>query len=266
MGQPVGWQGSSHRREAAARAGPSLELSGGNLPPAANTPHGVTDVAAAVARVRARIAEAAARRGRRPEEVTLLAVTKGVDLGPIRDAVACGITDIGENRVQEAAPKVAALGPVARWHMVGHLQRNKVKTATSLFKVIQSLDSQRLAAEISRQVIAPIDVLVQVNVAGEAQKYGIPPEAVPPTVAAVTALSGIRVVGLMTIAPLTEDPETVRPIFRRLRELRDALAPVRSAHHPLRELSMGMSEDFEVAVEEGATLVRIGRAIFGERL
>lgn len=234
-------------------------------PPRSEYPLGAMDVPARVARVQARIAEAAARSGRRPEEVTLVAVTKGVDLPRIRAALACGITDLGENRVQETTPKVAALGRVARWHMVGHLQRNKVRQAISLFDVVHSLDSQRLAAEISQHATRPVDVLLQVNVAGEAQKFGIPPEEISAVVPVIAALPSIRLVGLMTIAPQTEDPETVRPVFRRLRELRDALVPVRSEQSPLSELSMGMSDDFEVAVEEGATLVRIGRAVFGAR-
>ncbi len=228
-------------------------------------PHGAMDVAARVMRVRARIAEAATRSGRRPEEITLVAVTKGVDVARIREALASGITDLGENRVQEAIPKVAAVGRALRWHMVGHLQRNKVRDAVSLFDVIQSLDSQRLAVEISERAVRPIEVLLQVNVAGEAQKFGLPPEAVLAVAPDLVALPGLRIIGLMTIAPQANDPEEVRPVFRRLRELRDALAPLRSAQSPLTELSMGMSEDFDVAVAEGATIVRIGRAVFGAR-
>ncbi len=228
-------------------------------------PHGVTDVTARVARVRARIAEAATRRGRRPEEVTLVAVTKGVDLPRIQEALASGITDLGENRVQEAASKVPALGRIVQWHMVGHLQRNKVRQAVSLFHVVHSVDSMRLASELDRYTSTPLEVLVQVNVAGEGQKFGLAPDEVTAVVPKVAALSGLRVVGLMTIAPQTTEPETVRPVFRQLRQLRDALRTVRVPGLVLAHLSMGMTDDFEVAIEEGATMVRIGRAIFGER-
>jgi len=223
------------------------------------------DVAARVTRVRERIAKAATRNGRRPEEIALVAVTKGVEVARIRDALACGIADLGENRVQEAIPKVAALGRVVRWHMIGHLQRNKVRDAVSIFDVIHSLDSQRLAGEISQRAKTAIDVLLEVNVAGEAQKFGFPPDAVLPVVRELMALPGLRVKGLMTIAPQANNPDEVRPVFHRLRELRDALASLRTTESPLSELSMGMSDDFEVAIAEGATIVRIGRAVFGSR-
>lgn len=225
----------------------------------------MTDVAARVARVRARIADAATRRGRRPEEVTLVVVTKGVEVARIREALACGITDVGENRVQEAVPKVAAVGRAVRWHLIGHLQRNKVRQAISLFNIVQSLDSQRLAVELNQYAPSPIDVLLQVNVAGESQKFGIRPDEASELVPGILTLPGLRLVGLMTIAPQSSDPEAVRPVFRQLRQLRDELAGLGIDGLRLSELSMGMTDDFEVAVEEGATLVRIGRAIFGER-
>lgn len=220
-------------------------------------------LAAAVADVRARIAAAAARSGRRPEEITLVAVTKGVPLTRIREAVAAGVTDVGESRVQEAAPKVAALREAVRWHLVGHLQRNKAPLAAGLFTVIHSLDTVRLAQTLSRHAPRRVDVLVQVNIAREPQKHGVPPEAVAEILRGAAALPGIRVVGLMTIPPLHPDPERARPIFRRLRTLRDEAARVLGTALP--HLSMGMSDDFEVAVEEGATMVRVGRAIFGPR-
>lgn len=220
------------------------------------------DVAANVARVRERIAAAARRGGRRPEDVTLVAVTKGVDAPQILEAVAVGVRDLGENRVQEAASKAAAVSAGARWHLVGHLQRNKVRQAVALFTVIHSLDGARLAADVSRRAAAPVDVLLQVNVAGEAQKFGVPPEEAPTVLRAIAGLPALHVVGLMTIAPLSGDPEETRPVFGRLRGLRDDLEALGIAGVTLPHLSMGMSGDFEIAVEEGATMVRIGRAIF----
>lgn len=220
------------------------------------------DVAANVARVRERIAAAARRGGRRPEDVTLVAVTKGVDASQILEAVAAGVQDLGENRVQEAASKAAAVSAGARWHLVGHLQRNKVRQAVALFTVIHSLDGARLAADVSRRAAAPVDVLLQVNVAGDAQKFGVPPEEAPTVLRAIAGLPALHVVGLMTIAPLSGDPEETRPIFGRLRGLRDDLEALGIAGVTLPHLSMGMSGDFEIAVEEGATMVRIGRAIF----
>ncbi len=202
------------------------------------------------------------RRGRRSDAITLVAVTKGVELSRLREVVVCGIRDLGENRVQEALPKIDAVGRAVRWHLIGHLQRNKVRTAVANFELIQSLDSHRLAVALNDAAARPMDVLLQVNVAGEPQKFGVSPQAVPTMVAEVGVLPRIRIIGLMTIGPQAEDPEMVRPVFRRLRELRDTM---REAAPDLAELSMGMSDDFEVAIEEGATIVRIGRAIFGER-
>lgn len=225
----------------------------------------VTGLDARVARVRERIARAAARSGRRPEDVILVAVTKGVEPGRILEAAACGITDVGENRVQEAAAKIEALGAAAsalRWHLVGHLQRNKAGRAAQLFSVIHSVDRLAVAVELSRRAREPLEVLVQVNVSGEPQKFGVAPDDAEALVRSLADLPGLRVVGLMTIAPVTDTPEAVRPVFARLRELRDHLVR-RGAAPELPHLSMGMSQDFDVAVEEGATMVRIGRAIFG---
>lgn len=224
---------------------------------------GVTELAERVAEVRARIADAAARAGRHPDEVTLVAVTKGVPPDRIRAAVAAGLTELGESRVQEAAAKIRTLGPVARWHLVGHLQRNKVRQAARLFSCIHAVDRPDLARELDRRLERDLAVLLQVNVAGEPQKFGVPPAALPILAAAVAGCARLRVVGLMTIAPLVDDPELVRPVFSRLRVLRDELNQQGLLPEPLHHLSMGMSDDFEVAVEEGATLVRIGRAIFG---
>jgi hypothetical protein len=222
----------------------------------------VYTIAERVEAVRLQIADACRRAGRSPEAVTIVAVSKGFPAEAVREAFSAGLSQFGENRVQEAQaklPLLAGLAPRPTWHMVGHLQTNKVKTALGLFDIIQSVDSLHLAQEISRR--APqsvrVPVLLEVNVAGEAAKYGFTPEELPARAEEVRALPGLEVRGLMTVAPMAADPEAARPVFRRLRELGDSLG--------LAELSMGMTDDFEVAVEEGATIVRIGRAIFGER-
>ncbi|MDQ7851171.1 MAG: YggS family pyridoxal phosphate-dependent enzyme [Armatimonadota bacterium] len=223
------------------------------------------DLAQRLAAVRQRMQAAAQRSGRRADSVRLVAVTKGVAAARIREAMALGVLDFGENRVQEALPKIAALGPGPRWHLVGHLQRNKVRRAVEAFALIHSLDSLPLAEAISRRAEAAgrwVEVLLQVNVAGEPRKHGFAPAEVPQAVRHIAGLPALILRGLMTIAPLEADPQRVRPVFRRLRELRDAL---RVQWPGLEELSMGMSDDFEVAIEEGATLVRVGRAIFRER-
>jgi len=218
----------------------------------------VTTVAQRLTLVRERVAQAAERSGRSPAEVTIVAISKLFPTQAIEEAAAAGIAHIGENRVQEAAAKVSSLRhlPVT-WHMIGHLQTNKAKTALELFDIIQTVDSLRLAEALSRRADRAIPVLLEVNVAGEASKFGLSPQEVPQTAEAVARLPHLDMRGLMTMAPLVSDPEEVRPVFRELRRLRDALG--------LTELSMGMTDDFEVAIEEGATLVRIGRAIFGER-
>ena len=218
------------------------------------------DIATNLERVRERLARAAERAGRRPDDVLLIAVSKTVDVERIRAAVAAGVTALGENRVQEAKTKIAELGRPAAWHLIGHLQTNKVKDALPLFDVIHSLDRLELAREIERRAAAPgqmVDALLQVNVAAEASKGGVGPDAVGETLDAIGKLAHVRVRGLMTIPPEVEHAEDSRPWFRRLRELAE--------RHGLRELSMGMSGDFEVAVEEGATMVRVGTAVFGPR-
>ncbi len=212
--------------------------------------------------VRLRIAAACLRSGRSQEEVTLVVVGKGFPPEAIREAVAAGVRHLAENRVQEAQgkrPLLADLPAGVVWHMVGHLQTNKVKTALNLFDIIHSVDSLHLAEEISRR--APrqvrVPVFLEVNVTDEATKYGFSPEELPRAAEAAARLPNLDIRGLMTVAPLVADPEEVRPVFRRLREMSRSLG--------LPELSIGMTDDFEVAVEEGATHVRIGRAIFGER-
>ncbi len=219
-------------------------------------------IAERVEAVRLQIAGACLRSGRSQDDVTLVAVTKGFPAEAVREAAAAGLRHFGENRVQEAQaklPLLADLPPRPVWHMVGHLQTNKVKTAVSLFDIIHSVDSLHLAEEISRR--APqsmrVPVLLEVNVSGEAGKYGLTPDELPDEAEAIRALPGLEVRGLMTVAPMVQDQREVRPLFRRLRRLAESLG--------LPQLSMGMSDDFEVAVEEGATIVRIGRAILGER-
>jgi pyridoxal phosphate enzyme (YggS family) len=217
-------------------------------------------IAENLSRIRERVADACRRAGRSPDEITIVAVTKTFPPEAVAEAYRAGLTDIGENRVQEAAskiPLVEAMGVRPRWHLVGHLQTNKAKTALGLFAIIHSVDSLRLAEAISRRAVATVPVLLEVNVAGESTKFGFAPQEVAEAAASIAALPNLDVRGLMTVAPFTADPEEVRPVFRRLRELRDEIG--------LPELSMGMTDDFEVAIEEGATILRIGRAIFGAR-
>lgn len=217
-------------------------------------------------KVRARIAAACARAGRSPEEVTLVAVSKTFPAPDVREAWDAGQEVFGESRVQEAEAKIPLLPGALRWHLIGHLQRNKVRRALPLFELIQSVDSVELAQAIDR-IAAELGlfprVLLEVNVAGEASKFGFSPESLEREIDALLELPRVQVEGLMTIAPFAEDPELARPHFRALRELRDRLAS--RCGVPLETLSMGMSGDFEVAVEEGATIVRVGSAIFGGR-
>jgi PLP dependent protein len=218
--------------------------------------------------VRDRIASAAARAGRDPSSVKLVVVTKTVDVGKIREALASGSMILGENRVQEAKDKIDQLGPDASWHLIGRLQTNKAKFAVKLFSLIHSVDSLDLAKELDRQA-AKIgkaqDVLVEVNIAGEAAKAGVSVADAPSLVREAAKFGHIAIKGLMTMPPYSENPEDSRPYFRRLRELASAIAGENIANVSMQELSMGMSGDFETAVEEGATLVRVGTAIFGER-
>ena len=222
-------------------------------------------VAARLTAVRERIAAAARRAGRDPGTVRLVAVTKGVPAAVIAEAVAAGQTDFGENRAGELTEKArllaghgAELSAAVRWHFVGHLQRNKVRRVRPLTALLHSLDGVRLARAWAGDGPAP-PALIQVNVAGEAQKHGVAAEQAGALLAELDRL-GIPAAGLMTIAPLRADPEAVRPVFAALARLGDEL---RRARDDLAELSMGMTDDFEVAVEEGATMLRIGRAIFG---
>jgi len=218
--------------------------------------------------IRERIASAAGRVGRDPDEITIVAVTKTVDPARIREALREGIRIFGENRVQEARDKIADIGRDVSWHMIGHLQTNKVKSAVSLFDEIHSVDSLRLARELDREAGKQgkkLPVLVQVSLAGEAQKFGIEEKEVFSLIRVITGMDHLKLMGLMTIPPFYEDPEKGRPIYRRLRRIRDQVVAMGLPGVEMEHLSMGMSHDYQVAVEEGATRVRIGSAIFGER-
>jgi pyridoxal phosphate enzyme (YggS family) len=220
----------------------------------------VVDIETNLREVQGRIARACERSRRSPDEITLVAIIKGVEVQAIRTAFDSGIRDFGENRIQEAEDKIAQLSdlkPAVTWHMVGHLQSNKAKSAVALFDIIHSVDSIKLAEILSRRVEKPFPVLLEVNISGEATKGGFSVGEIAATIKEIKQLTNLKTIGLMTVAPFVADPEAVRPVFRKLRELRDSLG--------LKHLSMGMTDDFEVAVEEGATMLRIGRAIFGER-
>ncbi len=216
-----------------------------------------------------RIAAAAKRSGREPSSVKLIVVTKTVDVERIQKAVSAGATILGENRVQEAKEKIEKLGPVAQWHLIGRLQTNKAKYAVKLFNLIHSVDSLELAHELDKQAVKfgkIQDVLIEVSIAGEVRKAGVAMQDVVAFVREAAMLKNISIKGLMTIPPLLDDPEAVRPYFRMLRELAVNIAKENIPRLSMQEFSMGMSGDFEVAIEEGATMVRVGTAIFGGRI
>ncbi len=236
-----------------------------------------------IAAVQERIAAAARRAGRDPAEVTLVAVSKTQPAAAVLAAGAAGLRVFGENRVEEAGPKAAAVAaalapaPPPAWHMIGHLQSRKAADVLTWASMVHSVDSVKLAARLSRFVIenrtvgsikAPdvilLPILLEVNMGGEESKYGFAPAGVPAAVEAIASLPGMRIAGLMTVAPISADPQAVRPVFAGLRKLRDDLAQ-RFPALDWRHLSMGMTDDFEIAIAEGATIVRVGRAIFGER-
>jgi pyridoxal phosphate enzyme (YggS family) len=215
--------------------------------------------------VTARIEDACARANRNIDDITLVCVTKEASAGEMEEALRAGITDIGESRVQDARTKYNTLpGNKGTWHLIGHLQRNKARDAVKIFDFIHSVDSLKLAQAIHKEALKQrklIDILLEVNVSGEKSKFGIRPEQIISLVEDITALSHIRLLGLMTMAPLVDDPEKTRPYFKRLKRLFDDVNKKIPAFR-LEQLSMGMTQDFEVAIEEGATMVRIGRAIF----
>jgi PLP dependent protein len=223
-----------------------------------------TDFAANVASVRERVAGACSRAGRDPATVTLIAISKTFGPDAILAVFEAGITDFGENRVQEAVPKLeavrSAVGPqaaVLTAHFVGNLQTNKVRSALGAFDILHAVDSERLLRAIDAAATSPVRLMIEVNVSGEATKYGIAPAELPALLAVARTLPNVAAEGLMTVAPLLSTPEAARPFFRQLAEL--------AREHGLPSLSMGMTGDFEVAIEEGATHIRVGRAIFGER-
>lgn len=223
-----------------------------------------------LAQVRTRIEAAANRSNRDPAEIQLIAVSKTHPAAVVRQAIKAGVTNFGENRVQEAESKIADVGRVAvRWHLIGHLQSNKTRRAVELFDVIHSVDSLPLARKLDRASAdlqrRELPVLIQVDLGHEATKSGIPETELPALVTAVNQCRQLRLIGLMTLPPFFADAEQTRPFFVRLRELRDEYQARGAFADGRGELSMGMTHDFEVAIEEGATMVRIGTAIFGER-
>lgn len=234
--------------------------------PDVDGPSGYGEVARRVQQVKERIAAACRRAGRTPADVNLIAVSKGHPPEAVRAVHEAGVTFFGENRVQEASQKIPLCPSTLIWHMVGHLQRNKVRKALPLFEMVHSVDSVPLVEVLERECSRlgkVMPVLVEVNVAGESSKYGVAPENLRELLDAAAGCGHLEVRGLMTMPPWSPDPEKVRPYFARLREL--LVQAGEKWGHCLVELSMGMSADFEVAIEEGATMVRIGTAVFGRR-
>ena len=225
---------------------------------------------ARLARIRAQIDAAALKCGRSPQDVTLIAISKTHPASLVREAIELGATDIGENRVQEAEQKINEVGRyAARWHLVGHLQANKARRAVQLFDVIHSLDSLELARRLDRMCgeegREKLPLLVQVDLGHEDTKSGIDESELRELIEGLKVLERVQLIGLMTLPPFFDDPEQARPFFRRLRELRDELRAQGVFGDQKGELSMGMTHDFQVAIEEGATMVRVGTAIFGQR-
>ena len=214
--------------------------------------------------VRSRIIIAAAKARKDPSQIKLVAATKGVSADLILEAIKAGITDIGENRVQEAEQKFDILkDQQVKWHMIGHLQTNKVKPALEIFSVIQSVDSEKLAKEISSRAVSTVDIMIEVNTSGEASKFGVDTGEAAVLARVIAELPNVKLTGLMTVGPLTADEAKVRKSFRALKKLFEEIKELNLPAHELKYLSMGMSDDFETAIEEGSNLVRIGRAIFG---
>ncbi len=219
--------------------------------------------------IRERMAAACHRSGRSADEVTLVAVTKTVGAEQVEAVIAAGVTVIGENRVQEATAKKQAVSSEASWHLIGHLQTNKVKKALKIFDLIESVDSEHLAEKIqqeSEKLQRTVDVFIQVNTSGEQSKFGVAPEHALSLVRSVSKLPNLRLRGLMTIGALSDDEDRIRSCFRMLRQIREQVVALNLPGVSMEHLSMGMTNDFEIAIEEGATLIRIGRALFGERM
>ena len=229
----------------------------------------MSDIASNLFKVQETIRKAALKVGREPKDIKLVAVTKTVDPSKIKEAIKAGVTIVGENYVQEAKEKIAQIDHDIQWHMIGHLQTNKAKHAVKLFDMIQSVDSLRLAEELNKQAKrlgTVVKILIQVNVSGEESKFGVSPQGVHSLISQISnKMENLSIQGLMTMPPYFNDPERTRPYFRALRELRDRIVSSEIRNVTLGELSMGISNDYEMAIEEGATIVRIGTAIFGER-
>jgi pyridoxal phosphate enzyme (YggS family) len=225
-------------------------------------------IAENLSRIKERMAEAATRSGRTPGSVKLVGVTKTVDLDRIKEAVSAGLQILGENYVQEARDKIRELKDRVSWHFVGRLQTNKAKYAVKLFDVIQTVDSFKLAQELNRRAQPlgrTIPIIIQVNLASEVSKGGVEPSECLSLIRHVSVLENLQIRGLMTMPPFFDQPERARPYFAQLREMSQKIAEAQVAGVEMNELSMGMSGDFEAAIEEGATLIRVGTAIFGER-
>jgi len=228
----------------------------------------MVDIGANYKKIRDRINEAAAKGGRKAQDIKLLGAAKAQSIDVIHAAVAAGVTLIGENYVQEAKEKMARISQSVEWHMIGHLQRNKAKAAVELFDVIESLDNPALARELDREGRKQgktVRVFIEVNLGGEDSKSGIAKNQIASLLEEAAKLSHLLVEGLMTVPPFHENLEEVRPYFRKLRELREKLNELHLPNIDLKELSMGMTHDYPVAIEEGATIVRIGTALFGSR-
>jgi len=228
----------------------------------------MSQISSNLEKVREKIAKAASKAGRNPQDIQLVAVSKTVDIKRVKQAIEAGATILGENYIQESRKKIEELGRSVRWDFIGHLQSNKVKHAVDLFEMIHSVDRLSLAQEINKVAEKrkeKVRILVQVNISGEEAKSGIDPEGVISLVRDIAPLRNLSLEGLMTMPPYFGDPEEARPYFISLRELRDRILGENIEGISLKELSMGMSGDFEVAIEEGSTLVRVGTAIFGER-
>jgi PLP dependent protein len=226
------------------------------------------DVAANYRRVVERVKEAAAKAGRDVASIRILAAAKAQDADLVRAAIAAGVSLVGENYVQEAEAAKRKISAAAEWHMIGHLQRNKCKAAVALFDLIESLDSIALARELDRQgrnAAKEVRAFVEINLGGEESKTGVAKAQLPALLEEAAKLAHLRIEGLMTVPPLGDNPEDARPYFRELKETLYRMRELRLPHIDLKELSMGMSQDYTVAIEEGATIVRIGTALFGPR-
>lgn len=225
-------------------------------------------IAENISAVQLKIKEACIRAGRNPEDCTLIAVSKTKPLPGLKEAYDAGKRDFGENKVQELQDKIPAMPADVKWHLIGHLQRNKVKYIVDKVYLIHSIDSYRLAEQVEKEAVkknVDVNILIEVNVAEEESKFGLTVDNTIAEIEAIAKLPHVHIKGLMTIAPYTDDPETNRPYFKQLKALSDKIKEMNIPNVEMKELSMGMTGDYEVAVEEGATLVRVGTGIFGQR-